>query len=261
MRHGNWLYFEVRELKRRVMFQSPEIDFHQIACVDAPYTHRSPETHGTMDQTERVHESRFRAEMCATHGAKLLVLEDFANNPAPRHFAPPDGFGQPVAMFSFDISFDGRRAAVLHETGEREGLSSLRNRAGRKELQADYLGRLLRHRSNLSAGWPLPVPLSAEVYAQCGMWAQPYPDPLRRERLEYLHSQSRHGTGLLAVVARRRARDRTLRWEYIDKFANRIQALLDDASGWHGGAYVLGQPVGLSRSPWRSAADSRQRAA
>jgi hypothetical protein len=67
-------YFDVRALKRRVMFKSPEIDFSEIICVDAPYTRRSPDTHGTSHQNEWVHESRFRSVMCASHGAKLLVL-------------------------------------------------------------------------------------------------------------------------------------------------------------------------------------------
>ena len=89
------LYFDIRALKRRVMLKSPEINFSGIICVDAPYTYRSLDTHGTFQQTEWVHESRFRSEMCASHGAKLLVLEDFAKTPAPRLLAPTDDFGQP----------------------------------------------------------------------------------------------------------------------------------------------------------------------
>jgi hypothetical protein len=219
-------YFEVRALKRQVMFQSPEIDFSALICVDAPYTHRSPDTHGTAHQNEWVHESRFRSEMCASHGAKLLVLEDAANAPVPRQLAPPADFGQAVAMFSFDLSCDGRRALFCMKPEQEKAYHLY-------EIGLD--GRSFRQIT--SGGYsdidPIYVPgdryvflsTRAEVYAQCGMWARSH--ILTRCDADgsniYILSpatEPEYSPSLLDD-----GRILFTRWEYVDKFANRIQSL------------------------------------
>jgi hypothetical protein len=220
------LYFQVRELKRQVMFQSAELDFRQIVCVDAPYTHRSPDTHGSAHQNEWVHESRFRSEMCATHGAKLVVLEDVAGNPSPRQVAPPAGLGQAVAMLGFDVSFDGRRVLFCMKPENENayhlyevGLDGKRFRqvtaGGYSDVDPVYLpdGRLLF------------LSTRAEVYAQCGMWARSY--ILTRCEADgseiYILSPAAEPDFSPSLLADGRVL--FTRWEYVDKFANRIQAL------------------------------------
>jgi len=220
------LYFNVRALKREVMLKFPEVDFSSIICVDAPYTHRSPNTHGTFHQTEWVHESRFRSEMCASHGAKLLVLEDFKNIPVPRQLAPTGDIEKPVAMLGFDLSFDGSRALFCMK-GEDE--------------KAYHLYEIGIHGNNLrqitSGGYsdidPIYLPgngyaflsTRADVYAQCGMWARSY--ILTRCDADgsniYILSPGTEPEFSPSLLDD--GRILFTRWEYIDKFANRIQSL------------------------------------
>lgn len=221
-------YFDIRALKRRVLFQSPGVNFAEILCVEAPYTRRSPDTHGTFDQAEWVHESRFRSEMCASHGAKLLVLQDIANAPAPRKLAPPDDFGRPVAMLGFDLSFEGDRALFcmkpedekayhLYEIGIDGGPQGFRQitSGGYSDIDPLYL----------PGGRYLFLSTRAEVYAQCGMWARSY----------ILTRCDRDGSNLHILTPGTEpdfspsllddGRILFTRWEYVDKFANRIQSL------------------------------------
>ena len=219
-------YFDARSVKRSVMLKSPEIDFSEIICVDAPYTQRSPDTHGTFDQTEWVHESRFRSEMCASHGAKLLVLEDFADGLSPRRLAPTDELGRQAAMLSFDLSFDGERALFcmkpeddkayhLYETAiDGQGLRQVTS-GGYSDIDPVYL----------PGSRYLFLSTRADVYAQCGMWARSYiltrcePDGTGIHILspgtEPEFSPSLLADGLILAT----------RWEYVDKAPQRIQSL------------------------------------
>lgn len=220
------LYFDVRALKRRVMFKSPALNFSQVVCVDAPYPQRSPDTQGTFHQDEWVHESRFRSEMCASHGARLVVLDDMAGAAAARQLAPPGDFGQSVAMLSFDLSFDGNRALFcmkpdrekayhLYEIGlDGQGFRQITDGAY-SDVDPIYL----------PGGRYLFLSTRADVYAQCGMWARSH--ILTRcdadgsniyilsPATEPEYSPSLLGDGRILFT----------RWEYVDKFANRIQGL------------------------------------
>jgi hypothetical protein len=220
------LYFEVRALERRVMLKSPEIDFSKILCVDAPYTHRSPDTHGTAQQTEWVHESRFRSEMCASHGAKLLVLDDFAGSPVPRVLAPPEGFGRQAAMLGCDLAFDARRAVFcmkpenekayhLYEIGL-DG-TSLRQitSGGYSDIDPIYL----------PGGGYLFLSTRADVFAQCGMWARSYILTRCDANGSNVYILSPGTEPDFSPSLLDDGRVLFTRWEYIDKFANRIQSL------------------------------------
>ncbi|HJN17127.1 MAG TPA: hypothetical protein QGH10_16595, partial [Armatimonadota bacterium] len=219
-------YFDVRALKRSVMLSRPEVDFSSIICDDAPYPHRSTSTHGTMDQTEWVHESRFRSEMCATHGAELLVLDDFADGLNRRRLAPTDDFGRDAAMFSFDLSFDGEKALFcmkpedekafhLYEIGlDGKGVRQVTS-GGYSDIDPVYL----------PGSRYLFLSTRADVYAQCGMWARSYivtrcdPDGTNINILspgtepEFSPSLLNDGRVL------------STRWEYVDKEPQRIQSL------------------------------------
>ncbi|HOD82275.1 MAG: hypothetical protein BWX88_03132 [Planctomycetes bacterium ADurb.Bin126] len=221
-------YFEVRSLKRRVMFKSPAVDFSSVICVDAPYPHRSPQSHGTFQQLEWVHESRFRSEMCASHGAKLLVVDDLAGWAAPRKLAPLESLEREAAMMSFDLSFDARRAVFcmkpadekayhLYEVDLAGGGKGFRQitRGGYSDIDPVYLpdGRLLF------------LSTRADVYAQCGMWARSY--VLTRCDADgsnvYILSPATEPEYSPSLMADGQVL--FTRWEYVDKFANRIQSL------------------------------------
>ncbi len=220
------LYFGVRAIKREVMLKSPEIDFSGIICVDAPYPHRSLDTHGTFQQTEWVHESRFRSEMCASHGAKLIVLEDFANTPAPQRLAPTDEFGRPAAMLSFDLSFDGSQAVFcmkpedekayhLYEVGLDGGGFRQITFGGYSDIDPIYL----------PGERYLFLSTRAETYAQCGMWARSYIQTRCDANGKNIHiltpgTEPEYSPSLLDD-----GRVLSTRWEYVDKSPMHIQSL------------------------------------
>jgi len=224
------LYFDIRALKRRVMLKSPEIDFSEIICVDAPYTHRSPDTHGTFDQTEWVHESRFRSEMCASHGAKLIVLDDFASTPSPRKLAPPHDFGQPGAMLSFDLSFDGRRALFCMKPEDERAYHLYEigidgDGDGKDFRQITYGGYSDIDPIYLPGDRYLFLSTRAEVYAQCGMWARSYIQTRCDADGKNIHILTPGTEPEFSPSLLDDGRILSTRWEYIDKFANRIQSL------------------------------------
>ena len=220
------LYFDVRALKRNVMFKFPEIDFSGIICVDAPYTQRSLDSHGTFRQMEWVHESRFRSEMCASHGAKLIVVEDFASTPAPHKLAPADDFGQPVAMFSFDLSFDGEKALFCMKPEDEKAYHlyeiGLDGNNFRQVTSGDYSDIDPIY---LPSDHYLFLSTRADSYAQCGTWARSYivtrcDSDGKNIIILSPATEPDYSPALLAD-----GRIIWTRWEYVDKFANRIQSL------------------------------------
>ncbi len=220
------IYFDVRALKRRIMLGRPEIDFSAIVCVDAPYPYRSLDTHGTFQQTEWVHESRFRSEMCASHGAKLLVLDDFAKTTAPRRLAPTDEFGQRGAMMSFDLSFDGRRALFcmkpenekayhLYEIGLDGNDFRQITSGGYSDIDPIYL----------PGDRYLFLSTRAETYAQCGMWARSYIQTRCDADGKNIHILSPGTEPEYSPSLLDDGRVLSTRWEYVDKSPMHIQSL------------------------------------
>ena len=220
------LYFDIRDLKRRVMLKYPEIDFSSIICVDSPYTHRSPNTHGTMHQTEWVHESRFRSEMCATPGAKLLVLDDFARTPQPRQLAPDGNLGKPAAMMSFDLSFDGDKVlfSMLPEDEKAYHVYEM-GLDGKNFRQVTSGGYSDIDPIYLPGDRYLFLSTRAEVYAQCGMWARSYimtRSDSNGKNINILTpgTEPEYSPSLLDD-----GRILSTRWEYVDKSPMNIQSL------------------------------------
>jgi hypothetical protein len=220
------LYFDVRTLKRSVMLKSPEIDFSSILCADAPYPHRSLDTHGTFQQTEWVHESRFRSEMCATHGAKLLVLEDIVSTPTPRQLAPTDDFGQLAAMMSFDISFDSERALFsmkpenekayhIYEIGLDGADFRQVTSGGYSDIDPIYL----------PGDRYLFLSTRAETYAQCGMWARSYIQTRCDADGTNIHILTPGTEPEYSPTLLDDGRILSTRWEYVDKSPMHIQSL------------------------------------
>jgi hypothetical protein len=91
------LYFKVRELKRRVMFKNPVVDFDQVLFVDMPFPQGS----------EWQHETRHRLGYMAVPGGRLLTLEGLRPDGRLRQLMP-----RPPLHGSFwrpDLSYDGQR--------------------------------------------------------------------------------------------------------------------------------------------------------
>ena len=220
------LYFDIRGLKRQVMLKDPVIDFSSIICVDAPYTHRSLDTHGTFQQTEWVHESRFRSEMCATPGAKLLVLDDFAKTPQTRQLAPDGNLGKPAAMMSFDLSFDGDKV-LFSMLGEDEKAYHVYEMGldGKNFRQVTSGGYSDIDPIYLPGDRYLFLSTRADVYAQCGMWARSYimtRSDTNGKNINILTpgTEPEYSPSLLDD-----GRILSTRWEYVDKAPMAIQSL------------------------------------
>lgn len=89
------LYFQIRDFKRRLLLQSPDIDFDQILCVDKGYV-----PYG--------HEVRYRNSDMVPLGARLLLLSGLGPDAVPRKLAPTD---EPAALCRPDLRFDAAEIA------------------------------------------------------------------------------------------------------------------------------------------------------
>ena len=91
------LYFQVREVKRRIAMRNPAIHFTRLLFVDMPFPAGS----------EWPHETRHRLGYMAVPGARLLALDGLAPSGKLTQIMP-----QPPLHGSFwrpDVSFDGKK--------------------------------------------------------------------------------------------------------------------------------------------------------
>ena len=90
-------YFKVREIKRRIMFRNPALDFTKVLFVDMPFPAGN----------EWPHETRHRLGYMAVPGARLLVLDGLRPGGRLTQLMPQlplhGSFWRP------DVSFDGKR--------------------------------------------------------------------------------------------------------------------------------------------------------
>ncbi|MHC5056936.1 MAG: LamG-like jellyroll fold domain-containing protein [Planctomycetota bacterium] len=91
------LYFRVREVKRRIMFANPAVDFDKVLFVDMPYPGGS----------EWKHETRHRLGYMARPGARLLVLEGLSPAGELRQIMPQEPLHG--AFWRPDVSYDGTK--------------------------------------------------------------------------------------------------------------------------------------------------------
>jgi len=90
------IYFSVRQIKRRILFKNPVLDFTQVLFIDQPLPQGpiNPE-----------HEAIHRMGITAVPGGRLLVLDGLHPGGRARQLAPD----QPGSFWRPDLSFDGRR--------------------------------------------------------------------------------------------------------------------------------------------------------
>ncbi len=97
------LYFQIRQIKRGIMFRNPVIDFDQLLFIDKPYP----------QGREWQHETRHRLGYQAVPGGRLLVLEGLQPGGNLRQLMP-----QPPLHGSFwrpDLSFDGTKIVFSYK--------------------------------------------------------------------------------------------------------------------------------------------------
>ena len=91
------LYFAVREVKRRIQFANPVVDFEKVLLVDMPFPQGS----------EWPHETRHRLGYMAVPGGRLLVLDGLSPGGKLTQLMPQEplhgSFWRP------DVSWDGER--------------------------------------------------------------------------------------------------------------------------------------------------------
>ena len=90
------LYFAVREVKRRIMFKNPVLDFTQLLFIDQPLP---------QGRVNPEHEAIHRMGITATPGGRLLVLDGLHPGGQVRQLAP----AKPGSFWRPDLSFDGKR--------------------------------------------------------------------------------------------------------------------------------------------------------
>jgi len=91
------LYFQVREVKRRIMFRNPAVDFDKVLFVDMPFPQGK----------EWPHETRHRLGYMAVPGGRLTILEGLSPEGKLTQLMP-----QPPFHGSFwrpDLSYDAER--------------------------------------------------------------------------------------------------------------------------------------------------------
>jgi Tol biopolymer transport system component len=97
------LYFQVRELKRRIVFRNPVVDFDRLLMVDMPYPQGS----------EWQHETRHRLGYMAVPGARLLVLQGLSPSGKLTQLMPQaplhGSFWRP------DVSWDGTKSVFCYK--------------------------------------------------------------------------------------------------------------------------------------------------
>ncbi|MBL7223129.1 MAG: PD40 domain-containing protein [Candidatus Brocadiae bacterium] len=91
------LYFKVREVKRRIAFKNPVVDFDQMLLVDMPFPRGS----------EWPHETRHRLGYMAIPGARLLVLDGLSPSGSPRQLMPQAPFHG--SFWRPDLSWDAKQ--------------------------------------------------------------------------------------------------------------------------------------------------------
>ncbi|MBM4039710.1 MAG: hypothetical protein FJ290_14470 [Planctomycetes bacterium] len=207
------LYRAVREVKRKILFARPELDFGRVLFVDVPYT-RGPEW---------PHQSRYHSAMCAAHGGRLLVLDGLSPDGKLAELAPREGA---AAFLRPDLSYDGQRVLFCMKPQKDKSYHLY-------EVSVDGANlRKITHGSYsdldpvyLPDGGYAFVSTRANIYAQCGMWAPQH--VISRcdadGRNIYVLSPASEPDYSPSVLADGRVV--YTRWEYIDKNPNRIQSL------------------------------------
>jgi len=207
------VYFEIRKIKRDIMFSHPAVDFNEILFVDIPYPTRY-----------WIHEAAHRSGRNGVMGGKLQILKGFNPNGDVRTLAPS---GERAAFWRPDLSFDGKRILFcmkpekektfnLYEIGvDGKGLRQVTSAPGYSDLDPIYLPdggyMFLTDRANTFVRcWPIDPTC---VLARCD----------KNGKNIYITSANNEPDFTPALMPDGRVL--YTRWEYTDKEVMRMQSL------------------------------------
>ena len=205
------LYFEVRRVKRGIMFANPVIDFSRLVLVDGPYP----------QGMEWEHQCRHRNGMLALPGGRLLVLDGLHPGGRVRKLAAdrPGSFWRP------DVSFDGRRVLFCYKAADEKSFHL-------HEINVDGTGHQQLTFSDYDDLDPIYLPdghiafttTRCNTYVRCSGYSYSY--ILARcnsdGRNVYLVSQGSEPDRLPSLLSDGRVI--YSRWEYTDKPIWRMQS-------------------------------------
>lgn len=97
------LYFQVRTIKRKIMFSNPAIDFDSILYIDQPYPQGS----------EWRHEARHRLGYMAGSGGRLMTLKGLSPDGKQKMLLPQAPLHG--AFWRPDLSYDAKRVLVSYK--------------------------------------------------------------------------------------------------------------------------------------------------
>ncbi|KPK48024.1 MAG: hypothetical protein AMK72_07610, partial [Planctomycetes bacterium SM23_25] len=219
-------YLAVRQVKRRLMFKNPAVDFEQVLCIDQPYPRGS----------ESRHEAIHRMGIKAAPGGRLLVLDGLHPGFAPAQpgFALAEPGGQvrvlapdrPGSFWRPDLSFDGKKVLFCYKAHDEKAFHlyevGLDGSGLRQLTQGDYddIDPIY-----LPDGHILFTTTRGNTYVRCGPYIYSY--VLARCDADgsniYLISQNSEPDFVPSLMG-----DGQViysRWEYSDKDQNRVQSL------------------------------------
>ena len=206
------LYLAVRQIKRRIMFSNPVIDFNRLLFIDQPYP-AGPEW---------THESIHRMGHRAVPGGRLLVLEGLQPGGRLRQIFPP----RPGSFWRPEISFDAKKVLFCYKAYSEESFHLYEIHLDGTELQQltdspyDDIDPIY-----LPDGHIVFTTTRGNTYVRCGPYIYSY--VLARcdadGRNVYLISTNSEPDFVPALL--HDGRIIYSRWEYSDKDQMRVQSL------------------------------------
>ncbi len=206
------LYFAVRRVKRRMMFNNPVLDFSQVLFIDQPYP-QGPEWK---------HQAIHRMGHRAVPGGRLLVLEGLHPGGRVRQLFPdkPGSFWRP------DLSFDATRVLFCYKAHDEASFHLY-------EMGLDGTGvRQLTHSEYddvdpiyLPDGHVLFTTTRGNSYVRCGPYIYSYVLGRCDADGGNVYLISRNGEPDFVPALLSDGRVIYSRWEYTDKDLMRVQSL------------------------------------
>lgn len=206
------LYLHVRELKHRIAFRNPLLDFDRMLFIDQPYPQGA----------EWRHQARHRNGMMAVPGGRLLVLDGLQPGGAIKKLAPEN----PGAFWKPDVSFDGRRILFCYKAEDESGFHLY-------EINADGTGLRQLTDSDYDDIDPIYLPDGKIIFSttRCNTYVRCMP-----YTYSYVLARCDADGGNLYLISTNNEPDwlptllddgRVIfsRWEYTDKALWRIQSL------------------------------------
>ncbi|MGD0089817.1 MAG: hypothetical protein ABSE73_07840 [Planctomycetota bacterium] len=206
------LYYALRQVKRRILFKNPAVDFTQVLCIDQPYP-GGPEWR---------HEATHRMGIHASPGGRLLLLDGLRPDAHVTQLAPD----KPGSFWKPELSFDARRILFCYKAHDEKAFHLY-------EMNPDGTGQRQLTFGDYDDIDPLCLPdghimfttTRGNSYVRCGpfIWSYTLARCNRDGSDIYLISQNGEPDFVPALL--HDGRVIYSRWEYSDKPLWRLQKL------------------------------------